>query len=221
MKTRTEQIEDLAKATLKFLPDFGDSEEKRIAVGLYRLLANGDPVLPSRLADRLSLPSDRVGLALKSWNDILYDDEGGIVAFYGLNLSRTNQRLTVDGRTLHTWCAWDTLFIPGILGLDASVESECPVSGERIRLTVTAQGLRDIEPESTVMSFLVLGAEKTQFELRENFCCYVHFFRSRQDGREWVSKHEGTFLISLDEAYQLGQVVNQARIGDRHLLCGE
>lgn len=88
MKPRTVQVQDLAKATLQFLPDFGGSEERRVAVGLYRLLAGGDPISPDRLADHVGLPAHRIRSTLKSWNEVLYDDEDHITGFRGLSLSQ-------------------------------------------------------------------------------------------------------------------------------------
>ena len=47
------------------------------------------------------------------------------------------RRFEVDGHTLSTWCAWDTLFIPEILGCSARVTSADPENGETVHLVVT------------------------------------------------------------------------------------
>ena len=39
-----------------------------------------------------------------------------------------SHRFEVAGRTLYTWCAWDSLFLPQILGQEAEVESTCPLT---------------------------------------------------------------------------------------------
>jgi len=39
----------------------------------------------------------------------------------------------------------------------------------------------------------------------------VYFFRSFKDGEAWISRHDGTFLLSLEEAFKVGQLVNAAR----------
>lgn len=39
-------------------------------------------------------------------------------------------------------------------------------------------------------------------------CHFVHFFASRQAGDSWTQEHGGTFLLSLDEAFEVGQRVN-------------
>src|SRR2546422_6561781 len=50
------------------------------------------------------------------------DDEGRVLGFGGLAAAPMHHRLEVDGRTLWTWCAWDSLFIPEILGKRARVD---------------------------------------------------------------------------------------------------
>jgi hypothetical protein len=42
----------------------------------------------------------------------------------------------------------------------------------------------------------------------------VYFFRSREDGETWVSEQEGTFLLSLQEAFTVGQLMNAARFSE-------
>lgn len=43
----------------------------------------------------------------------------------------------------------------------------------------------------------------------ESFCHFVHFFASREAGEAWADAHQGTFLLSLDEAFELGRLVNR------------
>lgn len=41
----------------------------------------------------------------------------------------------------------------------------------------------------------------------------VHYFASREAGEWWTKEHEGTFLISVDDAYELGRLTNRAQFG--------
>jgi hypothetical protein len=45
----------------------------------------------------------------------------------------------------------------------------------------------------------------------QGFCHYVLFFTSRETGEQWAAKHEGTFLLSVAEAYEVGRRVNARR----------
>jgi hypothetical protein len=68
-----------------------------------------------------------------------------VTGFWGLALSEMPHRLQVDA--LYGWCAWDTLFIPLILGKEAHVESPCATTGEIVSLTVGPDGVRDVAPD--------------------------------------------------------------------------
>jgi alkylmercury lyase len=82
-----------------------------------RELAGGEPVAEPALTP-----------AAERWPNVELDDHGRIVALAGLSLTPTAHRFTVGGRQLYTWCAWDTLVLPGLLDQPAHVESTCPVT---------------------------------------------------------------------------------------------
>lgn len=56
--------------------------------------------------------------AIKSF--VYPDGEGRVLGFGGLTVAPMHHRFEVGGRILWTWCAWDSLFIPGTLGRQAS-----------------------------------------------------------------------------------------------------
>jgi alkylmercury lyase len=150
---------------------------------------------------------------LEDWPGVYYDDQKRVIGFWGLAIPEMPHRLVVDGKVLHTWCAWDSLFIPGILGKAARVESTDPETGESVRLSVSADGLQDVSPRHTVVSFL---APQTRFDanVRQNFCHFVHFFASENSARRWTGHHPGTFILSIDAAYKLGKIVNARHYRD-------
>lgn len=45
------------------------------------------------------------------------------------------------------------------------------------------------------------------------FCHYVFFFASRESGERWTVRHEGTFLYSGEEAFELGQRLVMKQFG--------
>lgn len=67
------------------------------------------------------------------------------------------------------------------------------------------------------MSFIVPGASGMRENLITNFCHYVHFFISPEAARKWASENEGTFIMSLDDAFDLGQDKNKLQ----YLRTGE
>jgi alkylmercury lyase len=209
------KLEQLADRIAGAAPKLG-TLERRIAVTLYRMLAEGKPVQPSRVAESLALPEGRVHEALGSWSGgVFYDEKGLVIGFWGLALSEMPHRLAVEGRSLYTWCALDSLFIPQILQKTARAESTCPVTGEQISLAVGPIGVEQLTPATAVVSLLTPDRSFDD-TVRQSFCHFVHFFSSAEAGAVWTAEHPGTFLLSVDEAYRLGRLMNRRIFQDVH-----
>jgi hypothetical protein len=89
-----------------------DVREQRVQLTLLRLLSEGDPVEPERLAAHAALPDPEVRALLATWHGVHCDEARRVLAFRGLSVVEAPHRFRVDGRELYTWCAWDTLFLP-------------------------------------------------------------------------------------------------------------
>jgi hypothetical protein len=76
-------------------------------------------------------------------------------------------------------------------------------------LTVTPTGLSDVRPAEAIVSFLLPEVE-FDASVIERFCHFVHFFASRSAGEQWTSEHPGTFLLSVEDSYRLGELTNGA-----------
>ena len=217
MENAKPDLEEMATTVISLFPkEFItlSPEEQRVSVQLYRLLADGEPVPRERMATTLNFSNEVVNNILNRWPGIYYDDDDNIVGYRGLALPKMAHRFEVNGRTLYTWCAWDALFIPEIIKKTARVESSCPVTGAKIRLTVAPDGVKLLDPGGAVMSFVMPDAAKIRDNVILNFCQYVFFFSSAGAGAKWVSEHEGTFILSIDDAYYLGRKKNKAQYKD-------
>lgn len=212
MQSTQQNLEQLAKKVASAMPDFNGAGQ-RIAVALYRQLAQGKPVSPEKVAENLDLSSDLVLNTLESWPGVFYDEEKNVVGFWGLAQRETPHRFKVGGKQLYTWCAWDSLFIPRILGKTAYVESTCRTTGERISLTLSPDRVQEVSPSGAVVSFLT---PDTPFDANVvlSFCHYILFFSSEEAGTKWTAEHKNTFLLSVEEAYEVGRLTNRANFGD-------
>jgi alkylmercury lyase len=177
---------------------------QRLSVALYRLLAEGEPVAAEGLAESARVPVEEAIEALERWPNVFLDSDGRVIAFGGLALRRTPHRFEIDGRTLHAWCAWDTLFLPIVLGRAARVESRSPTSGTPIALTVTPDGVENVSPQTTVLSLVHPG--EFGRNLIKEFCHHVHFLASPEDGERWLAEHERGYVVSLADGFELGRV---------------
>jgi alkylmercury lyase len=206
----TPDLNELANLFVDSFPQLS-VDDQRLALKLYRLLAQGEPVSSDQLAAALGRSTDSVNQTLIQWPGVFYDKSACINSFLGLSVEKTPHQLMVNGRSVYTWCAWDTLFLPELLNTTAKISSACGATGEVIRLMVSPSGIQTVEPGDVVVSFLI----PDEYDLRENviasFCHFVFFFRSREDGEAWVAEHDGTFLLSPEEAFTVGQKMNAAR----------
>src|SRR6266702_4176328 len=160
-RTNTPTVDEYWEALAKHLPTFSP-EDQRVAVTLYRELAKGQPVDAAQLGRALGVaPAEARGfLNRDSIKAFVYpDDQGRVLGFGGLAAAPMHHRFEVDGRILSTWCAWDSLFIPEILGRPARVTSADPESGELVRLVVTPDRIETVEPEGAVVSFILPDAD--------------------------------------------------------------
>src|SRR2546425_10918545 len=148
-RTNTPTVDEYWEALAKHLPTFSP-EDQRVAVTLYRELAKGQPVDAAQLGRALGVaPAEARGfLNRDSIKAFVYpDDKGRVLGFGGLAAAPMHHRLEVDGRTLWTWCAWGSLFIPAILGKRARVVPPDPDTGELVQLVLTPDEIESARSE--------------------------------------------------------------------------
>jgi alkylmercury lyase len=207
----TERIERLTDQLVGAVPKLNQTEQQ-VALAVVRALACGEPVADQSIAETLRVPDGAIREMVGAWPGVLRDEHDRIIGFLGLSVVEFgDHRIQLQDRTLSARCAWDTLFLPELLGHGARVSSRCPTTGRDISLTVTPEGPADIKPDATVLSFL---APERPFDgdVIRRFCHLVHFFASEQ-AAEWTAQNPGTFTLSIEEGFRLGQLTNEATFG--------
>lgn len=193
----------------------GSKLSQTILLHLYRLLAAGQPVEVSALAQSLALEVPLVQSALKQLppSHIVYNKTGGITAYRGLDLNKSRHRIIVNDKTLYTWCAFDSLFLPELLKCEAEIFSICPGTGHEIHFRLGCEGNTDLAPDTLFVSFVKPDVRDYEDDLRQTFCCHVNFFASKEAGLAWIDKITGCVLIPIDEAIELAKIRNSAGFG--------
>lgn len=217
-------MNDMIEAILQAFPTL-NPQEQRVGIVLYRLLAQGNPVSPSEMTELLEgtgVPANQFLLESNLRNLVEWDRNETVIGFGGLTTRHSRHSLVVEHRRLSTWCAWDAMFIPELLGVTALIESVCPQTGNPVRLRVDSNGIERMSDREPVLSFTVpdpanqvTSADQTIL----SFCSYVNLFESRQAGTTWISTRPGTFLLSLADGFSLAKCYNAARYGS--VLHGE
>ena len=209
-------VDAVALGIVKVFPAL-DLFERRLSLELYRLLSVGEPVTRAVLAERLQVSIEIVDPILDGWPGVFSDSERRIIGYWGLSITgaySSPHQLTIDGQRLSAWCAWDTLFLPELLGKPAVVEAQSPGQAGVVKLIVTATNVDHAEPEDAHVSFLMPDAGEVRKDIVTAFCHFVHFFPSRPAGEAWAAQHPGTFILSVAEAHAIARRKNQAQYGE-------
>ena len=198
--TTVQQLsEAIAAATLGI-----DEQGHRLAIAVYELLAQGDPLTPADIAAHAGQPEAVVLATLKGWPGVFWDDAGRVVGFWGLAIPEMDHRFQAEGgKPIYAWCALDPFLIVPVIRRAAKVESKDPVTGEPITMTVMPEGLKDVSPASAVVSFLA-PTKPFDFDVIETFCNYVLNFASPESADRWASQREGIVLLPAAEAFEVG-----------------
>jgi alkylmercury lyase len=107
---------------------------------------------------------------------------------------------------VYTWCAWDALFIPRVIGRQAQVASHCPITSAPIRLVVAPDGVLEASPLDITVSFL-LGCEPGADQGIVGACCpHIHFLSTAAAADRWLSSHPAGLALTLGEAWQSGRL---------------
>jgi alkylmercury lyase len=186
----------------------GDHEKLRVV--LLHLLAEGRPVSPGLLADRLGWPAERVASIVQGCSDTELDQSGQIVG-WGLSLLPTTHQFRLGERTLFTWCALDTLMYPAILGLAADVSSRCPITGTTVRLVVQPDEIADLQPTSAVVS-IALPDQSSCNCTRETFCAHSYYFASQEVAQHWQTARPSALLLPVADAAAVAREIAAERV---------
>jgi len=199
------QIVDL-DAVAQQLANALHGDHERLCFELVQLLVNGHPVSKEQLVAALHVTHEELQAALACLSDAEFDEQGNIVG-WGLTLIPTLHRFQVNGLKLFTWCAVDALTYPALLKLPAHVESRCPITGDYVTLSITPTGIENLLPSNAVVSLKIPESSHVCDCDREAFCNQSYFFSSLHAASVWQATHKGTLILSVENAYLVGQMV--------------
>ena len=200
--THVPTTDDLKAALASAAPDLGEADQ-RIAVAVYRLLAEGEPVTAAAIAEASEAAEAEVETRLEVWPGVFLDEDRRVVGFWGLAISELPHRITVGGRQLYAWCAWDPMFLSLILGA-VEVATDDPVTGEEISYRLADGHITDLSHPDSVLSFL-RPDQPWDESVMETFCHFVVQFTDPDSASGWVADNPGTLAISLDDGVAIAR----------------
>lgn len=87
------------------------------------------------------------------------------------------------------------------------------MTGEPVRAHVGPDGVKEVSPAGAVISFLRPDGPFGQ-DVILSFCHHVLFFSSQEAGEQWAAARETAFLLTLEQGFELGRRVWEAKLGD-------
>jgi alkylmercury lyase len=73
------------------------------------------------------------------------------------------------------------------------------------------EGVEQVNPVGAQWSVLLPEAAFVKKDILSAFCCFVHFFPSREAGESWVSRHDSAILLSIEEAFAVAHRKNMTQ----------
>jgi alkylmercury lyase len=206
-------LEALARALVLSLPG-----TDRVSVSVLGVLATGYPVSRNDLAARLAQgrrrdsevdPETLLNAAMERLPNVELDEDGRVVGC-GLTLAPTDHQIIFSGPPLFTYCAFDTVLFPALLGRSAEVRSRCHATGVPIRCSIGVEGLEALVPAAAVMTLAAPDQVGAYGNVGGMFCRHSHFFASPATAARWREAHTG-FVLPVAHAYVVARRISALR----------
>jgi len=189
-----------------------------LSLALYRRLGERAAVQRETLGHDLGIPTAGVDLLLGKLppSTVEIDQDGNVFAFGGLSIAEGNHEFHVDCQKLYTWCVFDGLFLPQLLGRPATLITHCPTTDIKIEIDLDPARIIRVNPAQPVMSLVAPDGDACCEDLRGAFCNHVNFFADENAFASWASERTDVTWISTERAHSLAMQRNQLRYG-QHL----
>jgi len=185
--------------------------EQNLALTLYLQLAKGQAVQIDSLATLVSLRPEQVLSKLKHWPGVFFNKDQCVIGFWGLSVQKMNYLMKMPNSICYAWCAWDTLFIPQLIKQIIEVTSVCPISSQSIQLQIFPTEVLCTEKNKPLVSFVQPDRKKLENNIIQSFCHSVYFLSNRAAAEKWILEYPNSILLTLSQAFEIGQQVNQQR----------
>ncbi len=206
-KSKFQEYVGQTRETLDKLPNGAFDFELRLQAITLQLLAEGKPIPPEDLAAAWNMPFQDVKPILeqaRALGTLQFNDQGNLIAS-ALSLVPTQHIFRTKGITLYSWCAFDAVYAPGVIGEVAEIESVDPLSQEAVRLVVSPDGVLEKEPEEIAVTVVGLDAD-TRGGASSPRCRQMQFFTTSKNAHAWKGNSPGVSVMTVDQLFEFANL---------------
>lgn len=189
-------------------------DRTRLVARIFRLLAEGRPLSPSRIDATVTELGVDPDVAHELLQALPERNEAGEIMGLVITLNPTPHQMTLGDTDAYAWCALDTMMLSIILDRDIAVASEPPGSGQLVRLTAQPTGVTDIDPADAVITWPAPLAAQVDLGstsgIWATFCHHSFFFASRTEAEQWATDRDDIEILTLDEGFSLARDIAEA-----------
>jgi len=179
-----------------------DQQIMKVVAVLFRLLSDGKPIQPERVASSLNLPVSEATSLIKNFPTV-FDQDGNLVESFGLSLNPTKHSLVIGDKRLYAWCGVDTIALPIFIKKKARIESPDPITGKKITLLVSPERVEEVEPSTAVVTWISpdVAGQATAAGTKGSICRYQNFFGSDESASKYISENPGVFVVKPSDVF--------------------
>ena len=187
---------DLAE-TVAHLAARWQSADTGVLRRVFPLLGKGELPNPEKLAVSAGVP---LPLAQTALNDpkIGSDDQGCVTEVFGITFHPTLHRLSVGRVQLFSCCALVAHTASRLIGKDVVIESVDPIDRTLVRLEITPDGLRDVDPPEAAASMIRTSTHALSANVAAALCSHVFHFSNRDNAEIFCAKNRARYPVSIE-----------------------
>jgi len=171
----------------------------RFELQTLRLLAEGKPVSAVMIGSKLDIPLTIAQSVFEASREKGEWDGDGRLVGSALTLIPTPHRFRVNQKDLYTWCAHDTILLPGLLDMTAEIESPDPLSGDRVKVVISPRGPEEYDPKTAVLT--IFQSTEPATGPMSAVCTNSHYFVSPSSAEEWIGDRKGLQIATVEDAF--------------------
>lgn len=175
----------------------------------FSLLAQGRPVSVEEIASAAGADPGAVEGAVDLAR-CKRDAKGRLIDLYGLTLTPTLHRLTIDGKVLFSCCALWAQVIPKLVERSVQVDSVDPMRREPVSLAISPARIESVDPPGATATLAVASQDAIDRDVCEAWCCQVAHFVSRESAEEFAAGRSTCHVVELAEFRQATERFHQA-----------